>query len=162
MDTVLLLLFWVIIYIKWKPGLQPLEEMINFVLGRTIFIVVLCLSSLYHLSGHLPIELYARGGQWSDLPVTDIHAWIGFDKLAHLFGSIAITMFIAAIVAEYLAILKLRNKDAPIFTLIISVSVFMTLAMMWEFFEWLFALVVNMHFVDEVLDSPKDLLYNFI
>lgn len=162
MDIVLLLLFWIIIYIKWKPGLQPLEEMINFILGRTIFIVVLCLSSLYHLSGHLPIELYARGGQWGDLPLTDIKAWIGFDKVAHLFGSIAITMFIAAIVTEYLAILNLRNKDAPKFTLIISVCVFVTLGLMWEFFEWVFALVIDLHFVDEVLDSPKDLVYDFI
>ena len=157
-DTAILLIYLYIIYVRVRPGEQFGEEFVNFVLQRTLFLIVLMVSSLYHAIGHLPFELYGRG-KWGT-GFSSIEAWIAFDKIAHLLASAALTMLIVAVLSNQI---QLRGKGSSIFTLIVGVSFMISLGVFWEIYEWLMNALFDLgHFLDEILDAPKDLVWNVI
>ncbi|MHA2366752.1 MAG: hypothetical protein ACXAC7_22555, partial [Candidatus Hodarchaeales archaeon] len=161
MDTFILLMFAYIILIRIQPGKQPLEDVTNFALTRFIFLIILGFASLYHLAGHLPIELYGRG-QWGT-GYESLDAWIGFDKVSHMLSSIVITMLLASLLTEYFATLGVQSKNAPVFVLIVAIAFMMMFGVLWEIFEWIMNLVLDLgHFVDEIEDAPKDLVWDLI
>ncbi|MFW9997751.1 MAG: hypothetical protein ACFFD4_37270 [Candidatus Odinarchaeota archaeon] len=157
MDTGILIIFAYILYIRFKPGEQELEDAVNEALSRTWFTGILLVSALYHVIGHLPLELYGRG-QWGTGYETLI-AWFGYDKFAHAMTSCAMTMLIAALVTKYFLNREImKSKKDVLIVFGIAIAIMMTIGVIWEFVEW-FANVG--HFVDEILDTPKDLAWDF-
>ncbi len=164
-DTAILLIFLYIIYVRLRPGKQLGEDFVNFAMDRTLFLVVLMSTSLYHAIGHLPFELYGRG-QWGT-GFTTLEAWIAFDKIGHLFASMAITMLLVAIIINQFAKAGARSEGFTLFGLVVAIAFMISLGLAWEIYEWIMNALLAMinapsHFVDEILDAPKDLLWNAI
>ncbi|MFX0087177.1 MAG: hypothetical protein ACFFAU_16120 [Candidatus Hodarchaeota archaeon] len=160
-DTVILIIFLYIIYVRLRPGKQLGEDFVNFALDRTLFLIVLMVTSLYHAIGHLPFELYGRG-QWGS-GFNTIEAWIAFDKIAHCFTSMAITMLFVAIVTNQFSKYGAETTASTLFALIVAISFMISLGLAWEIYEWITNWVLNLgHFEDEILDAPKDLVWDAI
>ncbi len=160
-DTVILIIFLYIIYVRLRPGKQLGEDFVNFALDRTLFLIVLMITSLYHAIGHLPFELYGRG-QWGS-GFSTIEAWIAFDKIAHCFTSMAITMLFVAIVTNQFSKYGAETTASTLFALIVAISFMISLGLAWEIYEWITNWVLNLgHFEDEILDAPKDLVWDAI
>lgn len=161
MDSGILLMLLYILYLYLRPGKQPFEDVVNSALSRNFFMFFLILASLYHIIGHLPLELYGKG-QWGTGYGT-IAEWIAFDKFAHMFASILITMLLAGLLIEYLTRVGARHERAPLFSLLVAIAFMMLIGVLWEFGEWIINLILDpVHFIDEILDAPKDLVYDFI
>jgi hypothetical protein len=160
-DTVILFIFLYIIYVRLRPGKQLGEDFVNFALDRTLFLIVLMSTSLYHAIGHLPFELYGRG-QWGS-GFSTIEAWIAFDKIAHGFTSMAITMLLVAILTNQFSRYGAETTASTLFGLVVAISFMISLGLAWEIYEWITNWVLNLgHFEDEILDAPKDLLWDAI
>lgn len=160
-DTAILCIFFYIIYVRLRPGKQLGEDFVNFALDRTLFLCVLMGTSLYHAIGHLPFELYGRG-QWGS-GFSTIEAWIAFDKLAHCFTSMAITMLFVAIVTNQFSKYGAETTASTLFALVVAISFMISLGLAWEIYEWIINWVLNLgHFEDEILDAPKDLAWDAI
>jgi hypothetical protein len=164
-DTAILLIYIYIIYVRLRPGKQIGEDFVNFALQRTAFLIVIMVASLYHAIGHLPFELYGRG-QWGT-GFTDLEAWISFDKIGHMFASMAITMLIFAILTNQFAKYGATSRNFDLFAFIVAIAFMITLGLFWEMYEWAMNLLLALidapsHFVDEILDAPKDLVWDTI
>jgi hypothetical protein len=164
-DTAILLLYVYIIYIRLRPGKQIGEDFVNFALERTAFLMVMMVASLYHAVGHLPFELYGRG-QWGT-GYSTLESWIAFDKIGHMFASMAITMLIFAILTNQFSKYGATSRNFNLFALIVAIAFMITLGLFWEMYEWamnLFLALIDApsHFVDEILDAPKDLVWDTI
>jgi len=122
-------------------------------------------ASLYHAVGHLPFELYGRG-QWGT-GYSTLESWIAFDKIGHMFASMAITMLIFAILTNQFSKYGATSRNFNLFALIVAIAFMITLGLFWEMYEWamnLFLALIDApsHFVDEILDAPKDLVWDTI
>jgi hypothetical protein len=164
-DTAILLIYLYIIYVRLRPGQQIGEDFVNFALERTAFLIVMMVASLYHAMGHLPFELYGRG-QWGT-GFTTLESWIAFDKIGHMFASMAITMLIMAILSKQFEAYGATGRNFSLFALLVSIAFMISIGVVWEMYEWGMNLILALlnqpsHFVDEVLDAPKDLLWDSI
>jgi len=164
-DTAILLIYLYIIYVRLRPGRQFGEDFVNFALDRTAFLIVMMVASLYHAIGHLPLELYGRG-QWGT-GFTSLESWIAFDKIGHMFASMAITMLFVAILSKQFASYGATGRSFSLFALLVSIAFMISIGVVWEMYEWGMNLILAFfnqpsHFVDEVLDAPKDLLWDSI
>jgi hypothetical protein len=160
MDTFILGIFGYVIYIRFKPGQQKGEGIVNAALERFWFIFILLISAVVHIAGHLPQELYGRFKLGTGF--TDILAWFGYDKIAHILGSMVIAMLFASYFTKYFSDIGVRSKRAHLFVLCCSVAFMMLVGVVFEFVEWGLDLGFNLgHFVDEILDTPKDLVWDF-
>ncbi|MFX0173765.1 MAG: hypothetical protein ACFE9L_17930, partial [Candidatus Hodarchaeota archaeon] len=146
-DTAILLIYVYIIYVRLRPGKQIGEDFVNFALERTAFLIVIMVASLYHAIGHLPFELYGRG-QWGT-GFTDLEAWISFDKIGHMFASIAITMLIFAILTNQFAKYGAISRNFNFFALIVAIAFMITLGLFWEMYEWAMNLLLAL------IDAPS-------
>ncbi|MHA2029743.1 MAG: hypothetical protein ACW99Q_10160 [Candidatus Kariarchaeaceae archaeon] len=161
MDSIILFMFCYVIYLRIKPGTQPAEDTINKGLSRILFVLAICITSLIHLIGHLPWELYGLS-QW-ETGFTTIEAWIGFDKLTHMMASILITMFLAILIVNQFKKINVKSTIASLYVAVGALTAMMTIAVLWEFGEWGINLILNLgHFEDEILDAPKDLVWDFL
>jgi hypothetical protein len=164
-DTAILLLYVYIIYVRLRPGKQIGEDFVNFALERTAFLMVMMVASLYHAIGHLPFELYGRG-QWGT-GFTTLESWISFDKIGHMFASMAITMLMFAILTNQFAKYGATSRNFNLFAFVVAIAFMITLGLFWEMYEWAMNLLLAFidapsHFVDEILDAPKDLVWDTI
>ncbi len=164
-DTAILLIYLYIIYVRLRPGQQIGEDFVDFALERTAFLIVMMIASLYHAIGHLPFELYGRG-QWGTGFIT-LESWIAFDKIGHMLASMAITMLFVAILSKQFAAYGASGRNFYLFALLVSIAFMISIGVVWEMYEWGMNLILALlnqpsHFVDEVLDAPKDLLWDSI
>jgi len=160
-DTFILAIFLYIIYVRLRPGKQLGEDFVNFVLDRTLFLIILMCTALFHAIGHLPFEFYGKG-QWGS-GFNTIEAWIAFDKIAHGFTSMAITMLLVAIVTKQFSKYGAETTASTLFGLVVAISFMISLGLIWEIYEWITNWVLNLgHFEDEVLDAPKDLVWDLM
>jgi hypothetical protein len=160
-DTAILLLFIYVIYVRLRPGKQFAEDFVSFALDRTAFLVLLISVSIFHAVGHLPYELYGKG-QWGT-GYTDINSWIAFDKIAHGLTSAAITMLIVYIITDQFKNYGAESTSAKLFGIVVAIAFMISLGLAWEIFEWITNALLNLgHFVDEILDAPKDLVWDAI
>ncbi|PWI48475.1 hypothetical protein CEE45_06205 [Candidatus Heimdallarchaeota archaeon B3_Heim] len=160
-DTAILILFIYVIYVRLRPGKQFAEDFVSFALDRTAFLVLLIGVSIFHAVGHLPYELYGKG-QWGT-GFTDINSWIAFDKIAHGLTSAAITMLIVYIVTDQFANYGAESTSAKLFGIVVAIAFMISLGLAWEIFEWITNALLNLgHFIDEILDAPKDLVWDAI
>ncbi len=160
-DTAILLLFIYVIYVRLRPGKQFAEDFVSFALDRTAFLVLLISVSIFHAVGHLPYELYGKG-QWGT-GFTDINSWIAFDKIAHGLTSAAITMLIVYIITDQFKNYGAESTSAKLFGIVVAIAFMISLGLAWEIFEWITNALLNLgHFVDEILDAPKDLVWDAI
>jgi hypothetical protein len=158
-DTSILLFYIYVIYVRLRPGKQFGEDFVSFALERTLFLIILISVTLFHGIGHLPFELYGQG-QWGT-GYTDISAWIAFDKIAHGLTSVAITMLFVYIVTDQFSKYGAKNTASTLFALLVAVALMISLGLFWEIYEWITNLLLNLgHFEDEVLDAPKDLVWD--
>jgi len=160
-DTFILCIFLYIIYVRLRPGKQLGEDFVNFVLDRTLFLSVLMCTSLFHAIGHLPFEFYGKG-QWGS-GFNTIEAWVAFDKIAHGFTSMAITMLLVAIVTNQFSKYGAETTASKLFALVVAISFMISLGLVWEIYEWITNWVLDLgHFEDELLDAPKDLVWDLM
>ncbi len=160
-DTFILIIFIYIIYVRLRPGKQFGEDFVNFALDRTLFLIVLMITSLFHAIGHLPFELYGRG-QWGS-GFSTIEAWIAFDKIAHGLTAMAITMLLVAIVTNQFSKYGAESNASTLFALAVAIAFMISIGLVWEIYEWITNLLLNLgHFEDEILDAPKDLVWDAI
>jgi hypothetical protein len=160
-DTAILLLFIYVIYVRLRPGKQFAEDFVSFALDRTAFLVLLISVSIFHAVGHLPYELYGKG-QWGT-GYTDINSWIAFDKIAHGLTSAAITMLIVYIITDQFKNYGAESTSAKLFGIVVAIAFMISLGLAWEIFEWITNALLNLgHFIDEILDAPKDLVWDAI
>lgn len=160
-DTAILALYFYIIYIKLRPGKQLGEDFANFALDKTLFLVVLLATSLYHAIGHMPFELYGRG-QWGT-GYSTLESWIAFDKIGHMFTSMAITMLLVALLTNQFAKYGAESRATRIFGLVVAIAFMISIGLAWEIYEWITNWLLALgHFEDEILDAPKDLLWDAI
>lgn len=160
-DTFILIIFLYIIYVRLRPGKQVGEDFVNFALDRTLFLIVLMSTSLFHAIGHLPFELYGRG-QWGS-GYNTLEAWIAFDKIAHGLTAMAITMLLVAIVTNQFSKYGAESTASTLFALAVAIAFMISLGLAWEIYEWITNWVLNLgHFEDEILDAPKDLVWDAI
>jgi len=160
-DTAILLMLIYVIYVRIRPGKQFGEDFVSFALDRTVFLVLLLSVMIFHGIGHLFFELYGQG-QWGT-GYTDIGAWIAFDKIAHGLTSAAITMLLVYIVTDQFSKYGAEGTSSTLFALVVAISLMISLGLMWEIFEWITNALLNLgHFIDEILDAPKDLVWDAI
>jgi len=160
-DTAILLLFMYVIYVRLRPGKQFAEDFVSFALDRTAFLILLIGVSIFHAVGHLPYELYGKG-QWGT-GFTDINSWIAFDKIAHGLTSAAITMLIVYILTDQFKNYGAESTSAKLFGIVVAIAFMISLGLAWEIFEWITNALLDLgHFVDEILDAPKDLVWDAI
>ncbi len=160
-DTAILMLFLYVIYVRLRPGKQFAEDFVSFALDRTAFLILLIGVSIFHSIGHLPYELYGKG-QWGT-GFTDINSWIAFDKIAHGLTSAAITMLIVYILTDQFAEYGAESTSAKLFGIVVAIAFMISLGLAWEIFEWITNALLDLgHFVDEILDAPKDLVWDAI
>ncbi|MHA2174219.1 MAG: hypothetical protein ACXAB2_02075 [Candidatus Hodarchaeales archaeon] len=160
-DTAILLLFIYVIYVRLRPGKQFGEEFVSFALARTWFLIVLISVSIFHAIGHLPFELYGQG-QWGT-GYSELGAWIAFDKIAHGLTSAAITMLIVYIITDEFSKYGAEGTGSKLFGLGVAIAFMISLGLLWEIFEWVTNALFNLgHFIDEILDAPKDLVWDLI
>jgi hypothetical protein len=160
-DTAILLLFIYVIYVRLRPGKQFGEDFVSFALDRTAFLVLLMSVSIFHAVGHLPYELYGKG-QWGT-GFTDLSSWIAFDKIAHGLTSAAITMLIVYILTDQFSNYGAESTSAKLFGIVVAIAFMISLGLAWEIFEWITNALLNLgHFIDEILDAPKDLVWDAI
>ena len=160
-DTAILLLFIYVIYVRLRPGKQFAEDFVSFALDRTAFLILLIGVSIFHAVGHLPYELYGKG-QWGT-GYSDINSWIAFDKIAHGLTSAAITMLIIYIITDQFANYGAESTSAKLFGIAVAIAFMISLGLAWEIFEWITNALLNLgHFIDEILDAPKDLVWDAI
>ncbi|WP_455142817.1 hypothetical protein [Candidatus Hodarchaeum mangrovi] len=160
-DTAILLIYLYIIYVRLRPGKQFGEEFVNFAMERTLFLGVLIFTSLVHAIGHMPFELYGQG-QWGT-GFTTLEAWFAFDKFLHMFASMAITMLLFMIVTNQFQKFGAESTSSSLFALLIAIAFMISLGLAWEIYEWITNLVLVLgHYEDEILDAPKDLVWDSI
>ena len=160
-DTAILLMLMYVIYVRLRPGKQFGEDFVSFALDRTAFLVLLLSVMIFHSIGHLPFELYGQG-QWGT-GYTDIGAWIAFDKIAHGLTSAAITMLLVYIVTNQFSKYGAEGTSSTLFALVVAISLMISLGLAWEIFEWVTNALLDLgHFLDEILDAPKDLVWDAI
>ena len=160
-DTAILLMLIYVIYVRIRPGKQFGEDFVSFALDRTAFLVLLLSVSIFHSIGHLPFELYGQG-QWGT-GYTDLGAWIAFDKIAHGLTSAAITMLLVYIVTDTFSSYGAEGTSSTLFALVVAIALMISLGLAWEIFEWITNALLNLgHFIDEILDAPKDLVWDAI
>ncbi len=160
-DTAILILFIYVIYVRLRPGKQFGEDFVTFALARTWFLIVLMSVSIFHAIGHLPFELYGQG-QWGT-GYEDIGAWIAFDKIAHALTSAAITMLLVYIITDEFSKYGAESTGSKMFGLVIAIALMISLGLAWEIYEWVANAVLDLgHFLDEILDAPKDLVWDAI
>ncbi len=161
MDTAILAMLIYVIYVRLRPGKQFGEDFVSFALDRTAFLILLLSVMIFHGIGHLPFELYGQG-QWGT-GFTDIGAWIAFDKIAHGLTSAAITMLLVYIVTNQFSKYGAEGTSSTLFALVVAISLMISLGLAWEIFEWITNALLDLgHFIDEILDAPKDLVSDAI
>lgn len=161
MDTAILAMLIYVIYVRLRPGMQFGETFVKFALDRTFFLILLLSVMIFHGIGHLPFELYGQG-QWGT-GFTDIGAWIAFDKIAHGLTSAAITMLLVYVVTNQFSKYGAEGTSPTLFALVVAISLMISLGLAWEIFEWITNAVLDLgHFIDEILDAPKDLVADAI
>jgi hypothetical protein len=160
-DTAILAMLIYVIYVRLRPGMQFGETFVRFALDRTFFLILLLSVMIFHGIGHLPFELYGQG-QWGT-GFTDIGAWIAFDKIAHGLTSAAITMLLVYIVTDQFSKYGAEGTSPTLFALVVAIALMISLGLAWEIFEWITNAVLDLgHFIDEILDAPKDLVWDAI
>ena len=160
-DTAILLMLIYVIYVRIRPGKQFGEDFVSFALDRTAFLVLLLSVMIFHSIGHLPFELYGQG-QWGT-GYSDLGAWIAFDKIAHGLTSAAITMLLVYIVTNQFSKYGAEGTSSTLFALVVAISLMISLGLAWEIFEWIANALLDLgHFIDEILDAPKDLVWDAI
>ncbi len=160
-DTAILGLFIYVIYVRLRPGKQFAEDFVSFALDRTAFLVLLIGVSIFHSVGHLPYELYGKG-QWGT-GYSDLSSWIAFDKIAHGLTSAAITMLIVYIITDKFSDYGAESTTSKLFGIVVAIAFMISLGLAWEIFEWITNALLDLgHFVDEILDAPKDLVWDAI
>lgn len=168
MDSVIILILIYVIALRLLPGKQPLENSLNVLFSNLFFVLFLSFSIFLDLIGHTYFEFYAYG-QWGT-GYTAVIDWFGFDKVAHLFASLTMSVAITIYLSRYLkdkldfhSPKSSMQKLVSYFFLIVSAfGIAVLLGNVWEFLEWALNIILNLgHFVDEVMDTPKDLVYDF-
>lgn len=161
-DTAILAMFIYVIIVKIRPGDQLFENFVNYALKKRLFLSVLLVASLFHAIGHLPFELYGAG-QWGT-GYSSLESWIAFDKISHAITSIAITMLLVAAITDQFAKMGVENSTGnSIFALLVAIAFMVTIGLVWEIYEWIMNAMLNLgHFIDEILDAPKDLVWDAI
>ena len=158
-DTAILIFYIYVIYVRLRPGKQFGEDFVSFALERTLFLIILISVTIFHGIDHLPFELYGQG-QWGT-GYTEISAWIAFDKIAHGLTSMAITMLFVYIVTDQFSKYGAKSTASTLFALIVAIALMISLGLFWEIYEWILNALLNLgHFVDEILDAPKDLVWD--
>jgi hypothetical protein len=158
-DTAILLMLIYVIYVRLRPGKQFGEDFVSFALDRTAFLILLLSVMIFHGIGHLPFELYGQG-QWGT-GYSDIGAWIAFDKIAHGLTSAAITMLLVYIVTNQFSKYGAESTSSTLFALVVAIALMISLGLAWEIFEWITNALLDLgHFIDEILDAPKDLVWD--
>jgi len=75
----------------------------------------------------------------------------------------AITMLLVAIVTKQFSKYGAETTASTLFALVVAISFMFSLGLVWEIYEWITNWVLNLgHFEDEVLDAPKDLVWDLI
>ncbi|MHA1214076.1 MAG: hypothetical protein ACTSPG_02195 [Candidatus Hodarchaeales archaeon] len=160
-DTVILLIYLWVIYVRVRPGRQFGEDFVNLAMERSLFLGVLMTTSIVHAIGHMPFELYGKG-QWGT-GYSTIESWIAFDKILHMFASMAIAMLLFMVVTRQFEKYGAETTSSHLFALAVAIAFMISLGLLWEIYEWILNFVFVLgHYEDEILDAPKDLVADLV
>ncbi len=72
-------------------------------------------------------------------------------------------MLLVYIVTNQFSKYGAEGTSSTLFALVVAIALMISLGLAWEIFEWITNAVLDLgHFIDEILDAPKDLLWDAI